>query len=199
MGKLSAFVYDLFGLDSMEKILTAAGIVTTAIIIFIYILKYSPEKAWSKSIWCFLGCFTVGFAFYNWKWWTAALAAAGEVLLAWRVAALIQEKKRLEEEALEKDFQLWQTQQLQKAALRDRTEETPPTIKPYKQPEEADEQNDVPAPTVPAKEPVEQTLLSCMRCGQKLSGAVCSHCRYDNRKKIRLLAGTDPRKLQIKE
>ena len=39
MGKLSAFVYDLFGLDSMEKILAAAGIVTTAIIIFIYILK----------------------------------------------------------------------------------------------------------------------------------------------------------------
>ena len=47
---------------------------------------------------------------------------------------------------------------------------------------------------------IKQTLHSCLRCGKRITNAVCGYCQYNNATGgIRMLCRVDPRKLQLRK
>ena len=50
------------------------------------------------------------------------------------------------------------------------------------------------------KDDIKQTLHSCLRCGKRITNAVCGYCQYNNATGgIRMLCRVDPRKLQLRK
>lgn len=55
-----------------------------------------------------------------------------------------------------------------------------------------------PGSSAPKQLQVQQTLTSCVRCGQRLKGPICARCSFDHiAQPIYLLCLISPRQLQI--
>ena len=220
MGEFSNFFYDLFGIKTMDDILVAGGIIITAVVAILCIAYHSEEKPWRNSILAFFPCFVAGWAFYNWQWWVALLVALGEAIAIRVVSPLFHSHSASAEDERDLDARLADLDRAIEAskAKKHTTIPTPdmpvePGVSsPSQEPRNTSSasSSSLIVKTSPIElvqkeldnaekneNRVDQTLLSCLRCGRRLSGSVCKNCGYDHTNKILLLNKIAPRDLQL--
>ena len=220
MGEFSNFLYDLFGIKTMDDILVAGGIIITAVVAILCIAYHSEEKPWRNSILAFSPCFIAGWAFYNWPWWVALLVALGEAIAIRIVSPLFHSHSAPTEDERDLDAMLADLDHaIENSKAKKHTTIPTPDIPAAptssSPPQETHNTSPVsssspivkssPIELVPKEldnaekkdNRVEQTLLSCLRCGRILSDPVCKNCGYDHTNKVLLLNRIAPRDLQL--
>lgn len=204
------------------------GIVYTvciAVSTIICIALRPEEKLWRRNILAFFCYFCAG-TLYNWQWWVALLVALGLVALGEVIAirfvlplfrwlsAPAEDERDLDTIFADLDRAI--------EASKAKEESTTPTAKsPLELTSSTQPRKPHNSPVASCRPPVvntppqkttqkdsideekntnrvEQTLLSCLRCGGALSGKECTMCNFDHTKRsIRLLVKVDSRDLQI--